>query len=371
MALYCTTKEIAESLNWEREVPEFIEGETPSLEQVDSSGTLSNGSIIYLDHNRVINGTYTLYYGASASSVTALVDVTDYALDLSKGKITLTSAGATKIGTDNVYAEYSYYYIDGRPGVKDSVVSEYITSASDLIEKETFQSFDSVTTQLNELQKGKGTYDRLYRPKKLPVNIVKTTLGADATNIATTLTLTSTTGLAAGMYLTINQEAVLIDSVDDATTLTVTRAQMDTTAVAHSDGDDVINFVMQISITPYGQVVQYTTLRYSQDYTVNERDYSITLLHNNITDEGLFIGSTPERGVPDRVRLTYSYGYSSVPQTIKDVTKILVTKMLSTYTAGQSSIRGVSEINTDVNTLLDETVMKMLKPYKLLLIDGY
>jgi len=371
MSQYCTTKEIAESLNWVRDIPEFITGETPTLEEVDTSGTLVDGSIVYLDNNRIIDDTYTLYYGSSATSVTVLVDETDYTLDKDKAKVTLTSAGATKIGTDNVYAEYSYLYVDGRPGIKDSVISEYITSASDLIERETFQSFDSITTNVNELQSGKGKYDRLYRVMKLPLNFVKTTLGADLTADATTVTLDSTTGLSAGMYLSLDDEAVLIDSVDDTTTLTVTRGQLDTTATTHSNDDVVVNIVVQISITPYGSEVSYTQLRYSYDYSVNERDYTITLLHNDVTAEGMFIGQFPERGVPDRVRLTYSSGYETVPQTIKDATKILVTKMLSAYTVGQSSIRGVSDINIDVDGMLDTKLKSMLKPYKLLLIDGY
>lgn len=66
-------------------------------------------------------------------------------------------------------------------------------------------------------------------------------LGADVTTVdGVTLTLASTAEFTAGQTIRINSEYMTIDSVDDGTTLTVTRGQFASTAVdTHTSGDAV------------------------------------------------------------------------------------------------------------------------------------
>jgi hypothetical protein len=106
-ATYCTTEELQDYLQVIRQVPDYDAG-TTTLETIDSSGTLANGSKIYTAKTKIILGTYTFSYGASAASVTDLTETTHYTFNRDIGEIVITTAGATAIGANNVYGAYKY-----------------------------------------------------------------------------------------------------------------------------------------------------------------------------------------------------------------------------------------------------------------------
>lgn len=367
MTQYCTTKQVFEFLNWAIDVPEFVSGSAPSFEEVDVSGTLANGSVIYLDHDKVIDGTLVLSYGASAASTTTLTLTTDYTIDLDKGKITITSAGATAIGSDKVYAEYyQYSSIDGRPGARDSVVSTLIDRAVAHFDKEMNRSYQASVGVLREVRTGQGRNSRRYYPYNMKPIVVPTTLTTTVDSSETGFVVGSTSGMTAGDYITIGGEVLSIDSVDSATALTVTRGELGSTGAAHTAGDELVNAAMEVSTTPNGSTPTWIVLSYSGDFYIDPESGLFTVLHNDITSEGLFVGQYPQKGTVNRVRLTYSYGSSSVPSDIEQACIEQVARWLSSASIAKALGEGQDGFVPRANEVLSEDVKAILKEHKLM-----
>lgn len=82
-----------------------------AIDIVDENvGTGDNAEDSYdLDKDNIIAGSYTLSYAASGSNdFTDLTETTDYTLDKSSGRILLTAGGITTLGTNILYASYTY-----------------------------------------------------------------------------------------------------------------------------------------------------------------------------------------------------------------------------------------------------------------------
>lgn len=366
---YVTAEQVLESLGWLQEIPEFVSGQTPVIETVDDSGTISDGTVVYLDHNNIIADSLVLAYGASSSSITNLAVTTDFTLDAAKGKITINATGAGKIGTDNLYAvEYKYIEIDGRTSYSESFFTNLITAKEAWINTYCQQSFDTPTQVLREQHYGKGRYGQLYRPYQLLPFVKTLTLSSDVASDATEFTVSSTTGLSSGDYLTIGTEVVTIDTVDDATTLTVTRATLGTTASAHAANAKLVNVVIEVSNNDSGVDTSFTVQQYEQDWDFTEDTGSFILHFVDVTQDGLILDQYPPKGVPNRVRITYSYGRSSVPQDVQEATKQLVAKHLMSTRIGKSSGEGTTEFTLgQAPEVMDTEIKALLQPHRLIL----
>lgn len=369
MTNYCTTEEVFDLLNWSREVPDFRNGVT-AFELVDDSGSLALGSVIYLDNARVIANTLSLSHGASAASTTALTETTHYTINLNTGAITITSAGATAIGTDNVYAEsYKYVKIDDRPGLSDALVNDLITAASRLLDRFLHRSFKASTQIVRELHEGQGRYNRRYTLKERAVNLVVVQLNGSLDNSTTTVVLDDTTGLVAGDYIVVESEVMSIDSVDSGTNLTVTRGALGTSAAAHADDLWVINVVAEVSTTPMGSVPSFSVLTYPHDYDVSPESV-VQLMHNDITAEGMFLGQFPEKNVANRARFTYNQGTwdgsaAVIPDPINLATRLQVQRWLTTTAIAKATSEGVDGFSPRANNVLDEDIKAIVSGYKL------
>lgn len=186
-ANYCTTLQLLEFMGLWDEIPAFVEGSSPVAEEV---GTGDNSeTVFYLDKNNVIASTYTFgYHADDPDSATTLTETTHYALDKDAGKLTLTSAGRTVVGTTKIYGWYKYSVIP------DSVVDDFVERASRLIDNITNSSF-TTNTATDEFHDGKGGQEKDYFVQNLPiisVTSVSTTQNDDETAAAST-TYTSLT----------------------------------------------------------------------------------------------------------------------------------------------------------------------------------
>lgn len=362
---YASTLNVFEALNWAYSVPSYVDGES-TRETVDDSGTLGTGSIIYLDKAPVINDTETLFYG---DSYTELLKTTHYTIDNDTGAITLTSTGAALIGSETVYATYKYVQVDGNRNITDSYVARLLDTASDAIDRFTYRTWQAAETKLRERTHGKGQYDRLYRTKELPVYYYEDTLSsAISDTTGTTFTVSSTTDLSVDDYLAIGQEVIQVTSVTNTTTFEADRGQLGSTASTHSSGDYVVNIIVEVSTTPLGSTPDYQFLTFLDDWSFNERTYSITLLHNEITDEGFYIGLYPQKGTPDRVRITYKYGADEVDVTIREACVSMVASYLVSRGAARSEITGAEQLSQVGKEMLTQDIQDMLRTYRIMLM---
>ena len=75
-----------------------------------------------LKNGNVITDTYSLYHGvADSNDLTDLTETTHYSLDLDSGRILLTTAGKTALGTDLLYAKYI-----NSPKISDSFLNQFV-----------------------------------------------------------------------------------------------------------------------------------------------------------------------------------------------------------------------------------------------------
>lgn len=114
-----------------------------------------------LDHENVIATSYTLYYGASGSNdFTDLTETTDYTLDKEKGKILLTTTGATKVGSNILYAKYVWC-----EPFTDAEVAAQITFADTEVDLMTGRKWDTAvafTETFDYLAQKSATQNSIY-----------------------------------------------------------------------------------------------------------------------------------------------------------------------------------------------------------------
>ena len=99
---YTTTIKLAETMGILSHIPDYtIVGASREKELI---GTGDNSSdIFWTDYAYILNNSYHLYYGSDATSSVELTETTHYSININTGQITLTTAGVTLIGTDNIY----------------------------------------------------------------------------------------------------------------------------------------------------------------------------------------------------------------------------------------------------------------------------
>lgn len=132
-------------------------------------GTGDNVQTAYqLDHAPVTPGTLELRKGFSFTSGTPLVLTTDYTVDLDTGAITLTGAGVTALGTDQLRARYT---AEPHFVASPSVVSDEFVGLGDGVETAYQLNFFPVTAGSLELHVGTITGTLLVDPTDYTVNL--------------------------------------------------------------------------------------------------------------------------------------------------------------------------------------------------------
>ena len=367
-ATYITTLDVFNYMRWNKKIPAFVSGSTPSKEVVDETGTLTANSIVYLDFNKIIDNTLNLYYGTSGTASVVLTEGTHYTVDLDNAKITITSSGATLIGSNSVFAEYQY-----NDFVEDSLVADMVERAQEQIEEECNRRFGTPTLIEREEQTGRGAYDRIYRPKKLPVVVAKTQLTSDITTATTVVLVDDTSGFEVGDILTLNQETLQINAIPSGTSFEVTRGHFGTADIAsHSEDDWMINVVVEISNTEMGSTPNWSTLDYRDDFDVDSNTGAIQLLHINANErDDLSQDVFPVFKVFNRVRITYKYGATSVPKDIQKAIILTVARDLIDSALTKSIPEGIDGFAPEAIDKIDAQIKKLLNGKKLLLTDAF
>lgn len=292
MAQYVTTKQVFDYLGLSR----YFISENNNTRDNFGTGDGST-SIFYTTMKNIIGSEYVFSYGADEDNLTDLTETTDYTIDLDSGKFELTAAGITAVGANGIYGDY--YYTEG---LKDSVISDMIDKNTALIDKMLNRTYQASAAVTNETHIGKGSTDRQYRVKNLPL-------------------------------------------------LTVTK--------------------VEISNTPNGSSPVYTEITANENYTFDTNTGVITLLHGEITSDGLYLGNYPPRGVPDRFRVSYTYGSASVDEDIEELCIMLTAKKLFNSQVLNALSRGTNGFETEAIRHVDDEIKRIVNQNKVLLVDGF
>lgn len=348
---YATTTMLADMLGWKTDVPSWDIAGEPTNEAVGTGN--SSKTIFYLDQKYVLSDSYTLYYGADATTTAKLTETTHYTIDVDTGKITLTSAGVTLLSTSKIYAEYSYI----KGSMKDSYLVSVISRAEKEVDNLTNSTFTDGTTSNptypveTEIQTTDGLQMDRWITKKKPLIDVSSTLDGDITISATAIDLASGDGTnyPSTGTLIIGSEVITYTGISTDQLTGVSRGTNGSTAAVHSDGDAVHSTIIFISDTEENTAVTWTVQPWDTNVSVD--------------DAGLvyrFKDSSPDvltrAGVANRFKMIYLYGYDTVPGDITRLTLIIGKRMLIQDNVGKSMIAGRNEFrpemfNIDINEM--------------------
>ena len=356
---YITTTELAESLKIKTDVPSWDVGGTPSKEEVGTgTGTARE---FYLDQRNILASQYTLYKGTVPGTTDLLTETTDYSLDKNTGKVTLTSVGVTALGTDKIYAEYSYI----TNGYSDSYLTGIISKAENKVNNHTNTRFtDGTVTNpayptRTDVLPSQGEFNRTYFTKKRPIIDVITTLGTDISAAATSIDLASGDGskLPTSGYLLIGSEVIAYTGIGTDTLTGVTRGELGSTAAVHSTSDEAHTTLVRVSETYQGTAASYTVLSWDSGFYTEDDTGKVYIYEDTQVD-------SIAANIPNRFEVIYYYGYAEVPEEIKRLTTLYATQMLLTENISQSLIKGRNEFNPEMLNPNGDEINEILNKFR-------
>lgn len=369
MTAYATTLELAESLFIVGKVPSRDVGETPSLELVGTGD--GSASVFYLDQERILAGTYTLYYGSAEASAVEFTETTYYSLNKDTGKVTLTSGGITELSTNNIYAEYKYVKEEAK--LTDSFLTKVLNRAKQLVD-DTLNTTFTDGTQTNpdyplvadERQESKGVTQNRYWTKKRPLIDVSSTLASDLSSGGTTAELNSGDGDKFPTSGRIIIESEIIDYTGrTADILTgMTRGTDGSTAATHSTDKEVHTTIVQLSGTQEGTEPVWYIQEWNKDIYID--DLGEVFLHDsrltdNSTGDNILL---PEIGVANRFKIRYLHGYDTIPDDIKRLNILFAKRALIQDNIGQSLILGRDEFNPEMVNVDNTEIQRIINAYR-------
>lgn len=341
---YVTVEQFTEAIGIKTDVPSWDVGATPSNEEVGTGD--DSETIFYLDRRNIIDGTYTLFYGADATTTDELIDVTDYSIELETGKITLTTAGVTKLSTNKIFAKYSY----SNNGMSDSYITEILNRAEDKVDNETNTTFTDGTAtnptypSETEIQSSPGYFREQIICEEKPLIDIVTTLDGDLAIDATTIPVATGTGSTypSSGYIIINSEVISYTGISTDNLTGCTRGTLGTTATTHSDEDTIHSTILFLSNTQEGVERVYTVQPWGTGMHATDTGlfYSYS---QSVYNESQYSDRLYKQDVADRVKLIYYHGYSTIPYDITRLAIIFAKEMLIKDSIGSSLIAGRDE----------------------------
>lgn len=363
---YTTTLDFANVLNVRMDIPGREVGVSPSSEVIGTGD--GTATVFYLDQFNIINGTQTLTFGTTSSVTTALAETTDYTLNLTTGKITLTAAGTAAVTTDNIYGEsYSYNGL----GLSDSYLQEVLERAEEFVDTETGTQFTDgdVTTPVykvvtNEKQEGKGYSNRGYFSKNYPIANVATTLSEDAVTSTTSYVVASTNGFpTAGVFNIENDKITYTGKA--YTSFTGCTGSVS----AHSSGSDVLSYVIEVSTSAGGATPSWEVLQKDIDFDIDLESGRVNLFGS---DQLLDTANTayPPQHTKNRYRMSYLSGWNTIPKIIKRAVLIAAKHMLVNDTMSRSLIQGRDEFRPSILDAEKQEYEGIISSYESTKIDN-
>ncbi len=341
---YVTVGQFAQVIGIKVNIPSWDSGTDPSNEEVglgDDSKT-----IFYLDQKNILDGTYTLFHGSTSTTTDELIDVTDYAIESDTGKITLTGAGVTKLGTNKIFAKYSYT----KNTMSNSYLTEVLNRAEVKVDNETNTTFtDGTATNPTypletEIQSSTGYFRERIIAEEKPLIDIETTLDGALTDSATTVPVLTGDGsnFPSSGSIIINSEVISYTEISTDNLTGCTRGTLGTTAAAHSDLDSIHTTILFLSNTQEGTARVYTV----QPWDINMHATDTGLIYSfdqSVFNQSQFPNRLVKQDVADRVKFIYYHGYSTIPNDITRLTLIFAKEMLIKDSIGTSLIAGRDE----------------------------
>lgn len=360
-ATYATPLELAKFCKINGQMPDYRAVGVSRIKELIGAGDNST-TVFYLDHACALTGTTTLYYGTTETSATALTVTTHYTLDIDSGTITLTAAGVTLIGTKNIYAAYQYIKI----AITEAELQQALNRAQEKIDFETYSHCATGTDATpdyiqvtNEKQTGKGKNDRDYYTDFYPIPDVSTTVLVDiASSAVTTINLTSTNGLPSSGYVLIDTDKVAYTAKGSSTALTGVTGL----TKGHSATTKVYPYIVEISTTDSGSNPDWVVLSIDDEFDLELKTGKVHVYKTDF-DLTYYALQSPPRFVPNRFRITYPYGYSTIPDDIRQLCLMIAAKELSHMAVRAAHIDGRNDFKPELVDVDEQWIKETIKKH--------
>lgn len=337
---YATPLELARYLNIEEQIPSLEA--TGSARAKEEVGTGNNSdTLFYLDNAYVINGSYSLFFGATESAAVALNEGSngDYTLNLSNGTITLTAAGVTKVGVNNIYASYSNM---SKMKLTNQQLQESLDRADSEIDTRTSNHFAVGTAvtpdwkqRSEEKQRGKGYYNRDYFTERLPLPNIDTRLRKSVSTAATSIEVDSTNGFPVAGYLGVERDKIEYTGKSGSAFTGATAVTM-----SHSTAVTVRPFVVEASTTESGTSPSWEILEYDEDFDLDLQAGRVHLYVDNLSVLTIDDANSPPNLVPNRFRTTYLQGEAEIPKDIRRAALMIASRDLMHMAVRKATMNG-------------------------------
>lgn len=344
-------------------VPERVEGVTPCPELIGKG----NGSqtIFFTSKQYLIENTEIL----STNAGTSLTRTTDYTMDYDDGIVTLTAAGVTALGTDDLQAD-EYKYNDN--SITNTEIIKALNASENKVLRRTEQAFADFTAtdpayrkvlneQYNAAQWRRGkVYETIFQP----IVEIRTTVNGAYTTGGATITVTDGTGLpnAATIYIGGNKVAYTARSGNDLT--------VPTSTPSIADGVKVRNEVVEVSNEAEGNEPVFRVLDPDTDFTFDYYAGKFELL------DRAWFGELQNSDVrfPSYylVRTSYLQAWHEqdndpeIPEDIEEVTNMIAAKKFTQRMVKKAHITGQNDFNPSALNSGDVDINETLMFYRTL-----
>lgn len=372
---FVSTLQLARFMHIEGKVPDLtIVGEDRTKETVGTGdGTTT---VYYLDRSSILADSYTIYYGTSETTTATLTETTHYEIDKDMGKITLTTSGLTalyNISTSsyyNIYAAYSYVKLSHNFILTDSQLSDAISKAQAEFETLTNNHFVDGTNETpdysqvtTEKHTGKGRFDRDYYLRNFPLPDVSATLSTGLTSDGTTLTVDSTDGFPSSGILSIETEKITYTGKSTTTFTGLVRGVDDSTEAEHGTSEVTYPYVIEISTISPGSLPTWNVLERDVDYDIQLNTGKVHIYRDDIVLDELSSTTYPPPLVPNRFRVTYIWGNSTLSEDIKRCVLMMASKDLIHMSNRKALLDGVSPEKGATIDIDQEEIDRIVESY--------
>ena len=366
---YVSTLQFNEYLNMFDIVPSWAVGATPAKENISTTSLLTT-TTLYLDQRNVIDGTLTVYYGATEPTATStLTETTNYTVDYDRGIITVTASGTSLASASTVFAEYRFNTL----GLRDSYLRDVLDRAQVEIDRQCNTHFADGTQASPDYQyideeyhTGKGQLRRIYYTNRYPIPNVRTNLGASLTTTATTITVDSTNGFATTSTLTIGGEVIDYVGKTSTTFTNAVRGVNGSSAISHANDDLVAWLTVQRSRDDEGEAVTWDTMEADVDYSIDYDSGQVKLMEPlfSPTVARTTLDIHPIKDVPKRFRISYPVGWKEIPEDIRQVNLMIAAKRLMKANVGKALVTGFADFRPDSYRVNDDEIDEILQRYR-------
>lgn len=323
-------------------------------------------SMFVLRKKGSLTSSVIIYYGSSEQD--AIINNQTLTLDThytinQQGIISINATGATLVGVNLVYADYSYFI----EGYEESMVQRVLDVSARHVEDYCENSWrdGSVATPnygvtLNLNLTGRGLNNRYYFLPERPLPDVSTTLDGSVSSGATTLTVVSTDNFPSSGVLEVDG-LKLEYTGKTATTFTGVTGVIRDIATSLT----IVPYCFEASNTPDGFEPQWSVLKQNSDYYFDKATGRVYLSKTTpYAGTDLYYDLAPPKGVPNRFRASFIYGASTVPEPITQATIMIAQRLLTSSTIANATMKGVDGFSPRANDVLNQDIKMLLKDYK-------